>query len=174
MRSWRTVSVRAIPATLRGYQAAWLGADALAGLTLVGVALPGQIATARLAGLPAVPGLYAFVAGSLAYALLGTNRHLSVGADSTIAPVLATGVAAVAIAGSAGYSLALAFPALMVGGGLIPGGPFRLGWIADFLSTPVITGILAGIAVEIAVRQIPAILGEPGGATNTIRELRRV
>ena len=55
------------------------------------------MATARLADLPAVAGLYAFVAGSLLYALLGTNRHLSVGADSTIAPVLATGVAAVAV-----------------------------------------------------------------------------
>src|SRR6204780_2330608 len=171
MRSWRSVS---IPATLRGYRASWLGADALAGLTLVAVALPGQIATARLADLPAVAGLYAFVAGSLAYALLGPNRHLSVGADSTIAPVLATGVAAVAIAGSAGYSLAMAVTALMVGAALIAVGAFRLGWIADFLSTPVITGILAGIAVEIAVRQIPAILGVPGGATTTIGEIRRV
>src|SRR6204780_2717318 len=174
MRSWRSVSVRAIPATLRGYRAAWLGADSLAGLTLVAVALPGQIATARLAGLPAAAWLYAFFAGSLAYALLGTNRHLSVGADSTIAPVLATGVAAVAIAGSAGYSLAMAVTALMVGAALIAVGAFRLGWIADFLSTPVITGILAGIAVEIAVRQIPAILGVPGGATTTIGEIRRV
>jgi sulfate permease, SulP family len=174
MRSWRSVGVRAIPATLRGYRASWLGADALAGLTLVAVALPGQIATARLADLPAVAGLYAFVAGSLAYALLGTNRHLSVGADSTIAPVLATGVAAVAVAGSAGYSLTMAFTAVGVGAALIAVGALRLGWIADFLSTPVITGILAGIAVEIVVRQIPAILGVPGGATTTIGEIRRV
>ena len=164
--------MRGIPATLRGYRASWLGADALAGLTLVAVALPGQIATARLADMPAVTGLYAFAAGSLAYALLGTNRRLSVGADSTIAPVLATGVAAVA-AGS-GYGLAMAFTALLVGAALIAVGAFRLGWIADFLSTPVITGILAGIAVEIAVRQIPAILGVPGGATTTIGEIRRV
>src|ERR1700721_1476723 len=127
MRSWRSVS---IPATLRGYRASWLGADALAGLTLVAVALPGQIATARLADLPAVAGLYAFVAGSLLYALFGTNRHLSVGADSTIAPVLATGVAAVAV--GAGYGLAMAFTALLVGAALIAVGAFRLGWIADF------------------------------------------
>jgi sulfate permease, SulP family len=172
MRSWRTVGVRAIPATLRGYRAAWLGADALAGMTLVAVALPGQIATARLADLPALAGLYAFVAGSLVYALLGTNRHLSVGADSTIAPVLATGVAAVAV--GSGYGLAMAFTALLVGAALIAVGVFRLGWIADFLSTPVITGILAGIAVEIVIRQIPAILGVPGGATTTIGEIRRV
>src|SRR5580700_10753150 len=170
MRSWRTVGVRAIPATLRGYRASWLGADALAGLTLVAVALPGQIATARLADMPAVTGLYAFAAGSLAYALVGTNRRLSVGADSTIAPVLATGVAAVAVAGSSGYSLAMAVTALMVGAALVAVGAFRLGWIADFLSTPVITGVLAGIVV----RQIPAILGVPGGATTTLGEIRRL
>jgi len=166
--------VRGIPATLRGYRASWLGADALAGLTLVAVALPGQIATARLADMPAVTGLYAFAAGSLAYALLGTNRRLSVGADSTIAPVLATGVAAVAVSGSSGYGVAMAFTAVCVGAALIAVGAFRLGWIADFLSTPVITGVLAGIAVEIMVRQIPAILGVPGGATTTIGEIRRV
>ena len=85
-----------IPPTLRGYRVSWLAADALAGLTLVAVALPSQMATARLAELPAVLGLYAFVAGSLLYALIGSNRHLSVGADSTIAPVLATGVGSIA------------------------------------------------------------------------------
>jgi SulP family sulfate permease len=161
-----------IPATLRGYRASWLGADALAGLTLVAVVLPGQMATARLAGMPAVAGLFAFVAGSLAYALLGTNRQLSVGADSTIAPVLATGVAAVAV--GSGYGVAMAFTAVGVGVALIAVGAFRLGWIAEFLSTPVITGVLAGIAVEIVVRQIPAILGVAGGSTTTIGELRRV
>jgi len=119
MRSWRGVGVRVIPATLRGYQASWLGADALAGLTLVAVALPGQIATARLADLPAEAGLFAFAAGSVAYALLGTNRRLSVGADSTIAPVLATGVAAIAVAGSSGYGVAMAFTALLVGAALV-------------------------------------------------------
>jgi len=158
--------------TLRGYRASWLGADALAGLTLVAVVLPGQMATARLAGMPAVTGLYAFVAGSLAYALLGTNRQLSVGADSTIAPVLATGVAAVAV--GSGYGVVMAFTAIGVGAALIAVGAFRLGWIAEFLSTPVITGVLAGIAVEIMVRQIPAVLGVADGATTTIGELRRV
>jgi len=178
MRIGRSGGIRSgslwwIPVTLRGYRASWLGADALAGLTLVAVVLPGQMATARLADLPAIAGLLAFVAGSLAYALLGTNRRLSVGADSTIAPVLATGVAAVAVAGSSGYGVAMAFTALLVGAALIAVGVFRLGWIADFLSTPVITGILAGIAVEIVARQIPAILGVTGGATTTIGELRR-
>jgi sulfate permease, SulP family len=168
MRAWW------VPPTLRGYRAAWLGADALAGLTLVAVVLPGQMATARLANLPAVAGLYAFVAGSLVYALLGTNRHLSVGADSTIAPLLATGVASIAAAGTAGYGTVMAFTALLVGGLLVAVGLCRLGWISEFLSTPVITGVLAGIAVEIVVRQIPVILGVSGGGTTTIDRVRQV
>ncbi|MGH3833723.1 MAG: SulP family inorganic anion transporter, partial [Pseudonocardiaceae bacterium] len=157
-----------VPPTLRGYRASWLGADALAGLTLVAVAVPSQMATALLANLPAVAGLYTFVAGSLLYALLGTNRHLSVGADSTIAPVLATGVAAVAAVGTAGYSTVMAFATVLVGALLIAVGLLRLGWIAEFLSTPVITGVLAGIAVEIVVRQLPLILGLRGGGGSTL------
>jgi SulP family sulfate permease len=168
MRGWW------VPPTLRGYRAAWLGADALAGLTLVAIAVPGQMATARLAGLPAVAGLYTFVAGSLVYAVAGTNRHLSVGADSTIAPLLATGVAAVAAAGTSGYVTVMAFTAVVVGALLVAAGLCRLGWISEFLSTPVITGVLAGIAVEIVVRQLPAILGVSGGGTTTIGQIRQV
>ncbi|MFZ0049226.1 MAG: SulP family inorganic anion transporter [Streptosporangiaceae bacterium] len=163
-----------VPPTLRGYRAAWLAADALAGLTLVAVAIPGQMATARLAGMPAVAGLYAFIAGSLVYALLGTNRRLSVGADSTIAPVLATGVASVAAAGTSSYGSVMAFTALLVGGLLVAAGLCRLGWISELLSTPVITGVLAGIAVEIIARQIPVILGVSSGGSTTIERIRQV
>jgi SulP family sulfate permease len=163
-----------VPPTLRGYRTSWLGADALAGLSLVAVALPSQMATARLAGVPAVAGLYAFVAGSVLFALFGTNRRLSVGADSTIAPVLAVGVASIAVVGTSRYITTMAFAALLVGGLLIAVGLCRLGWIAEFLSTPVITGVLAGIAVEIVVRQIPVILGLEGGGTSTIGRVRRV
>ena len=95
------VNAFSVPPTLRGYRMTWLGADALAALTLVAVALPSQMATARLADLPAVVGLYAFMAGSLLYFLIGTNPHVSVGAGSTIAPVLATTATAVAVVGSA-------------------------------------------------------------------------
>jgi len=161
-----------IPRTVLGYRASWLGADVLAGLSLVAIALPGQMATARLAGLPAVAGLYTFVVGALMYALLGTNPRLSVGADSTIAPVLAAGVAAIAAAGTSGYSAVMAVTALLVGVLLIAIGLCRLGWVSDFLSTPVIAGVLAGIAVEIIVRQIPVILGVSDDATSTIGRIR--
>lgn len=72
-------------------------------------------------------GLYAFVAGALLYALIGTDRHLSVGADSTIAPVLAVGVGAVAAVGSSGYGSAMAFTAIVVGAILVGAGSVAAG-----------------------------------------------
>jgi SulP family sulfate permease len=168
------VSAWWVPSTLRGYRLSWLGADSSAGLALVAVVLPSQMATARLAGMPAVDGLYAFVAGALLYAILGTNRHLSVGADSTIAPVLAVGVASIAAVGTAGYRAGMALAAVLVGVLLVTAGVLRLGWIAEFLSRPVITGVLAGIGIEIAVRQLPVVLGISGGGESTIGRLRFV
>ena len=112
------------------------------------------------------------MAGSTLYFLVGTNAHLSVGADSTIAPVLATAVTAVAAQGTARYATTMAFTALLVGALLIAVGLLRLGWVSEFLSTPVITGVLAGIAVEIVVRQLPVILGVKGGGTTTLGRLR--
>jgi high affinity sulfate transporter 1 len=151
-----------------------LTADVLAGLTLVAIAVPEQMATARLASLPEVTGLYAFVAGSLVFAALGRSAQLSVGADSTIAPIVAAAVAVVAVAGTPHYTHLVAFLALMVGVLMVAVGLLRLGWIADLLSTPVVTGVLAGIAVQILVRQIPAVLGLPGGGTTTLGRLDRI
>ena len=146
----------------------------MAGLTLMAIAVPEQMATARLANMPEVAGLYAFIAGSLAFAVLGCHPRLSVGADSTIAPVMAIGVAAVAAVGTPRSFQLMSFLALMVGALVVSVGLLRLGWISEFLSTPVITGILGGIAIEILVRQIPAILGLPGGGTTTVGRVRRV
>ncbi|MGI9009021.1 MAG: SulP family inorganic anion transporter [Streptosporangiaceae bacterium] len=163
-----------IPPTLRGYRRSWLWPDVLAGLALAAIAVPGQMATARLAGMPAVAGLYAFLAGSLLFAVLGRSRQMSVGADSTIAPVLAASAAAVAAAGTLRYADLVSFLALMAGALLIAVGLLRLGWIAEFLSTPVVTGVLAGIGVEILVRQLPAILGVAGGGTTTVSRVQAI
>ena len=132
------------------------------------------MATARLANMPAVTGLYAFIAGSFLFALLGRTGPVSVGADSTIAPILATAVAAVAAVGSTRYPHLVSFLALMVGALVLLVGLLRLGWVAEFLSTPVITGVLAGIAVQIAVRQVPPLLGLPGGGTTLVGRVRDV
>ena len=146
-------------ASFSGYRAGWLPGDAAAAVTLAAIAVPEQIATARLIHMPPAAGLLAFAAGSLAFAVFGAHRQLSVGADSTIAPVAAAALAAVATAGTLEYGAAAATLALMVGGLLVLTGVFRLGWIAQLLSIPVTTGFLLGIAVHIVVGELPALLG---------------
>lgn len=151
-------------ASLRGWQPAWLSGDLLAGLLLAAIAVPEQLATARLAGLPPSMGLVAFIAGTLGFAVFGTNRYLSCGADSTIAPIFAGGLAVIAAAGTIDYASAASLLAVLVGAILIAAAVLRAGWIADLLSVPVITGLLAGIAVHIVVGQMPAVLGVAGSA----------
>jgi sulfate permease, SulP family len=145
--------------SLSGYRLDWLPRDLTAGVMLAAIAIPGQLATARLAGLPPETGLYAFAAGSLAFAAFGANRFMSVAADSTIAPVFAGGLAAMAAADSQDYAGLAASLALMVGLVLALVGLLRAGWLANLLSIPVITGFLAGISVHIVAGQLPPLLG---------------
>lgn len=153
-----------------------LPGDLVAGLTLAAIAIPEQMATARLGGFAPQIGFFAFIAGSIGFAMFGANRFLSCGADSTITPIFAGGLLLMAASGSPDYqALALAL-ALMVGVILIAGSLFRLGWIANLLSTPVTTGFLAGISVHILVSQMPGVLGLPapgGPMLDRIAELAR-
>jgi MFS superfamily sulfate permease-like transporter len=145
--------------SLRGYRIARLPRDLVAGLMLLAIALPGQLATARLAGMPPETGIYAFVAGSLAFAAFGANRFMSVAADSTIAPIFAGGLAAIAGARSASYPELATLLALLVGAVLVVVGLLRAGWLATLLSIPITTGFLAGISVHIIVGELPTLLG---------------
>src|ERR1700694_4134894 len=132
--------------SLNSYRMPFLTHDLFAGLTLAAIAIPEQMATARLGGFTPQLGFFAFLAGSLAFAAFGSNRFLSCGADSTITPIFAGGLAALAVAGSPDYVMLAAALALMVGLLLLAAGIFRLGWIADLLSIPVTIGFLAGIS----------------------------
>src|ERR1700748_484698 len=147
--------------SLNGYRIQFLSHDLFAGLTLAAIAIPEQVATARLGGFSPQIGFFAFIAGSLGFALFGSNRFLSCGADSTITPIFAGGLALMADSGSADYQALAVALALMVGVILLAGGIFRLGWIANLLSTPVTVGFLAGISVHIIVSQLPGVLGLP-------------
>lgn len=145
--------------SLAGLAPGWLHGDLIAGLTLAAIAIPEQMATARLAGFSPAVGFAAFIAGSIAFAVFGANRHLSAGADSTITPIFVGGLVMLAAAGSADYAHLAVLLALLVGITVTLGGIFRLGWIADLLSVPVMTGFLAGIAVHIAASQLPGFFG---------------
>src|ERR1700733_11536952 len=147
--------------SLRALTGADVNHDLAAGLTLAAIAIPEQMATARLGGFAPQIGFFAFMAGTLAFAAFGSSRLLSVGADSTITPIFAGSLALLAATGSPDYAGLAAALALLVGAILIAGGFIRLGWIADLLSKPVITGFLAGISVHIVLSQAPAVLGLP-------------
>ncbi|MBV8921984.1 SulP family inorganic anion transporter [Bradyrhizobium sp.] len=148
-------------ASLKAYRAGALPADLVAGLTLAAIAIPEQMATARLGGFAPQIGFFAFIAGSVGFALLGANRFLSCGADSTITPIFAGGLALLAATGSPEYQTFAVALALLVGILLVASGLFRLGGIANLLSVPVTVGFLVGISVHILVSQLPGVLGLP-------------
>jgi sulfate permease, SulP family len=147
--------------SLQGYSAASLPSDTIAGLTLAAIAIPEQMATSKLGGLAPELGFFAFIAGSLGFALCGANRFLSCGADSTITPIFAGGLALLATTGSPDYQALAGALALLVGIMLMGSGVFKLGGIANLLSQPVTVGFLAGISVHIIVSQLPGVLGLP-------------
>ena len=153
--------------SLASWQPAFLPADLIAGLTLAAIAIPEQMATARLGGFEPQIGFFAFIAGSIGFAMLGSNRFLSCGANSTITPIFAGGLAALAASGTPDYQAHAIALALLVGAMLVASGIFRLGGIANLLSVPVTVGFLAGISVHILVSQLPGVLGiePPTGPT---------
>jgi sulfate permease, SulP family len=146
-------------ASLRDYSPAWLSGDLIAAMTLAAIAIPEQLATARLVGMPPMSGLFAFAAGTFAFAAFGANRFISVGADSTIAPIMAGALVVLAVPGAVPYATMAAMLALLIGAILVLARIVRAGWIADLLSIPVITGFLAGISIHIIVGQLPSVMG---------------
>ena len=159
---------------LQGWTRKDLGGDIAAGLTLAAIAIPEQMATARLGDFSPETGFFAFIAGSLAFAVFGASRSLSAGANSTITPIFAGGLALVAVSGSPQYAALAAMLALMVGAIVLASGVLRLGWIADLLSVPVTAGFLAGIAVHIVISQLPELLGLPPGSGDVFSRLAAI
>jgi sulfate permease, SulP family len=142
------------------YQRDWFRFDAVAGLTTAAVVIPKSMAFASIAGLPVQAGLYVALVPMFVYALLGTSRPLSVSSTSTLAILTATELAIVVPGGDPGQLMAAASTlALLVGAMLILAGSLRLGFLANFISDPVLTGFKAGIGLVIVVDQLPKLLG---------------
>lgn len=161
--------------TLRGYRREWIGRDLLAGLTFGAVTMPGQLATAHLAGMPPITGLYGFMFATIVAAVISTNRHLALGVDSTVAPILAAGLAALgAVSETPNYIGLAALTAGIVGIFTLTIGAGRMGWVGDFLSRPVMIGFFGGIAVIIIVNQLPGLLGIQGGRGKTISRIGQI
>lgn len=145
---------------LPSYQREWLRLDVIAGLTTAAVVIPKSMAIATIAGLPVQMGLYVAFMPMLVYALLGTSRPLSVSSTSTIAMLTASQLALVAKGLSPeGLMAAAATLALMTGLFLLLAGVFRLGFLANFISEPVLIGFKGGIGLVIVIDQLPKLLG---------------
>src|SRR5215510_7589902 len=138
-------------ATLKAYKASFLPHDLAAGLTLGAVMVPVGLAYGELAGLP-MAGLYGSMLPLVAYALFGSSRQLVVGPDTAMAAIVAAGVAPLAL-GDPGRL------ALLAAGFCLLSGLLRLGFVADFLSKPVIVGFMHGLALVIIGAQLPKVLG---------------
>ena len=145
---------------LLNYRKDWFRFDAVAGLTTAAVVIPKAMAFATIAGLPVQAGIYVAIVPMFVYALLGTSRRLSVSSTSTLAILTATELAVAVPTGDPGQLLAAASTlALLVGGILLLAGILRLGFLANFISDPVLTGFKAGIGLVIVVDQLPKLLG---------------
>ena len=158
---------------LPNYNRAWLVADILAGLTLWGLVVPEGMAYAGIAGLPPQAGLYTLVGSLLVYALFGTSRHLSVGATSATAALIASTVVAVGVMTDdmAAYQAHAAALVLIIGVIFLIAGSARLGWVTQFLSKPVMDGFVTGLAIFVAVGQLNKLFGVEKGTGNTFQKL---
>lgn len=145
---------------LPGYRRPWLKADILAGLTTAAVVIPKAMAYATIAGLPVQVGLYTVLVPMMVYAVLGTSRPLSVSTTTTLGILSANALAAAAPrAELAALITASSTLALLVGAILLLARLLRLGFVANFISDPVLTGFKAGVGLVIVVDQLPKLFG---------------
>ena len=145
---------------IAGYRKDWLRFDVVAGLTAAAVVIPKAMAYATIAGLPVQVGLYTALIPPVIYALLGTSRVLSVTTTTTISILVGSELALVAPNGDVPTLIrATATLALLVGMLLVVASVLRLGFIANFISDPVLIGFKAGIGIVIVLDQLPKLLG---------------
>ncbi len=143
----------------RRYDRDTLASDLLAAVIVTIMLIPQSLAYASLAGLPPVVGLYASIAPLLLYALFGTSRALAVGPVAVISLMTATAIGDIAAAGTPEYWVLAITLAFLSGAMLLAMGLLRLGFLANFLSHPVIAGFITASALLIAAGQLKVILG---------------
>ncbi|MDD4127100.1 MAG: SulP family inorganic anion transporter [Methanomicrobium sp.] len=134
-------------------------AEVIAGITFASLAIPEVMGYTSIAGMPVVTGLYTMLLPMLVFAVLGSSRHLVVGADSATAAIIASGLIVYAIPKSSEYVAYAGVIALLSAGMLFIVGILRLGFIADFLSRTVLIGFLTGVGIQIAISQVGGMIG---------------
>ena len=158
-------------AALLRYDPAWLTKDVAAGLSVAAIGLPVGIAYAELTGVPAAVGIYAAIFPLVPYALFGSSRQLILGPDAATCIMVAASLAPLAQGDPARYLALLPVLTLITGVLYVVAGLGRLGFFASFLSQPILTGYLNGIAIVIIVGQLPKLLGYPSEADEVLPRL---
>jgi sulfate permease, SulP family len=148
------------------YQREWLLPDVLAGVALWTVMVPEGMAYSSIVGVPPIMGLYTLVPALVAYAVLGTSRQLVVGPDTATGLISALTVGALAAQGTAGYNTLTSTLAILIGIFFLFFGIMRMGWLAAFISTPVMRGFIEGLVYVTIVGQVPHLLGISGVSGN--------
>ena len=146
-------------------------AEALAGLTLAALGIPGALGYAKIAGMPLVTGLYTMLLPMALYAVLGSSRHLVVAADSATAAILAAALTGLAAVGSERYVKLAGLAALLTAGMLLIARLARLSFLANFLSRTVLVGFLTGVGIQVAAGQLPDMLGVTAAGRATLPKL---
>jgi sulfate permease, SulP family len=152
------------------YDRRWLRADVVAGVAVTALIVPKNLGYAGIAGVPLENGLYAAAAGAIIYALFCTSRHISTGPSSALAAVAGGAVLATGLGGHDAAELVAAIT-IVTGALFLLLAVLRMGWISQFLSKAVITGFLAGAAVEVVIGELPKLTGTSSSGSNAWREL---
>jgi SulP family sulfate permease len=152
------------------YDRRFLRFDLIAGATVWGLLVPESIAYAGLAGLPPQAGLYTLLVTLAAYAVFGTSRHLIAAATSAAAVLLASSISGLSPPDASHYASDAAALVLFCGGLFVLAGLLRLGFVAQFLSRPVMEGFVFGLAIFVTVSQLPKLFGIKKGTGDTIAQ----
>ncbi|MBK8295068.1 MAG: SulP family inorganic anion transporter [Solirubrobacterales bacterium] len=150
--------------SLRGYRKGWLRNDLVSGLTVWAVRVPEALAYASIAGVSPVVGLYAAPAALIFYAAFGSSRQLIVGPGSATAALSAATIGDMVAPGSGAFLALTTTLAITTGMIALVAGFLRLGFLASFISEPVIKGFIIGLALTIIIGQVPGLLGMQGGS----------
>ena len=142
--------------------------NALPGVTLASMNIPQVLGYARIAGTPAVTGLYTVLLPLVGFAVFGSSRHLVVAADSATAAIFSSPLSHMATPGSAKYMALVSMVALETAAFLLLARIFKLGFLADFLSRTVLVGFLAGVGVQVGISMLGDMLGLAANARNSL------
>ena len=167
---------RAVPVAkeLPAYRAGTARRDLTAALTVAALAVPAGMAYAEVAGLEPIAGLYALLLPTVAYALLGSSRQVSVGPEGSLSALVAVAVLAVAAPASDEAAELAAMLALLVAACFLLARLARLGWVADYFSRPVLVGYMHGVVVVLLIGQLGKLLGLNIEERNPIPQLVEV